>query len=108
LTALLALSDVGPAGFVSLPVGHALYTGRALATMQEFYVGRPCRSRAIGMALIGEVERLARQSGWRRIEVCTPPLPAVDATLAFYQRHGFDIAGGRKLKKLMAAGFSDT
>jgi hypothetical protein len=30
--------------------------------------------------------------------VTTPPLPPFEKTLAFYEREGFAIAGGRKLK----------
>lgn len=36
--------------------------------------------------------------GWTRLEVTTPPLPQFDKTLAFYERQGFAISGGRKLK----------
>jgi len=36
--------------------------------------------------------------GWKRLEVTTPPLPQFDNTLAFYEREGFAITGGRKLK----------
>jgi hypothetical protein len=42
--------------------------------------------------------RISRSKGWRRLEVTTPPLPQFDGTMAFYQREGFSIAGGRKLK----------
>ena len=33
------------------------------------------------------------------LEVRTLPLPEFDRTLAFYQRAGFSISGGRKLKR---------
>ncbi len=36
--------------------------------------------------------------GWTRLEVTTPPLPQFDRALAFYEREGFSISGGRKLK----------
>jgi hypothetical protein len=45
-----------------------------------------------------QARRLGQSRGWRRLEVTTPPLPQFDRTLAFYQRQGFSISGGRKLK----------
>jgi hypothetical protein len=39
--------------------------------------------------------------GWKRLEVTTPPLPQFEKTLAFYEREGFAITGGRKLKVLL-------
>jgi hypothetical protein len=47
---------------------------------------------------MGEARRLGQSRGWRRLEVTTPSLPQFDRTMAFYQREGFTISGGRKLK----------
>ena len=52
----------------------------------------------VGAALLAQARRLGQLRGWRRLEVTTPPLPEFDRTLAFYQREGFSISGGRKLK----------
>jgi GNAT superfamily N-acetyltransferase len=97
-TALLATVGERPVGFVGLSQGYALYAGGAIGTMQEFYVAPDFRSGGIGAALIAAVKAQARARGWRRIEVCTPPLPEFDASLRFYLREGFEISGGRKLK----------
>jgi len=99
-TALLARVDGRPVGFVGLSQGCALYAGGTIGTMQEFYVAPEFRSGGIGAALIEAVKAHARTQGWCRIEVCTPPLPAFDGSLRFYQREGFEISGGRKLKAL--------
>jgi len=40
----------------------------------------------------------AQEKRWRRIEVTTPPLPAFEKTLSFYQMNGGVISGGSKLK----------
>jgi hypothetical protein len=40
-------------------------------------------------------------SSWKRLEVSTPPLPASDQTLAYCEREGFAVTGGRKLKTLL-------
>ena len=51
-----------------------------------------------GMALVAEAKKLSTSRGWTRLEVTTPPLPQFDRTLAFYERQGFSISGGRKMK----------
>ena len=77
----------------STPVGFAgLSEGRALAW----------RSTGVGAALLHAVRQLAQDAGWRRLEVCTPPLPAFARSLAFYERHGFEVTGGRKMKLVTA------
>jgi len=101
LAVVLAVEGEQPVGFVSISFGYALYAGGALATIQEFFVIPRLRSRAIGAMLVARAEQVARERGCLKVEVCTPPLPAFDATLAFYQRHGFVVAGGRKLRKLV-------
>ena len=87
-----------PLGFLALYEGFALYTEGAYGTIPELYVRPAHRSKGIGAALMGEAKRLGQSRGWRRLEVTTPPLPQFDRTMAFYQREGFSISGGRKLK----------
>ena len=48
--------------------------------------------------MVNEAKRVARSNGWARLEVTTPPLPQFDRTLAFYERQGFSVSGGRKMK----------
>jgi GNAT superfamily N-acetyltransferase len=85
-------------GFLALYQSYALYTEGVYGTIPEFYVRPIHRSRGIGTALIAESKKVGQARGWRRLEVTTPPLPQFNRTLAFYQRHGFTISGGRKLK----------
>ena len=87
-----------PLGFLALYESFALYTEGAYGTIPEFYVRPAHRSKGVGAALMAEAKRLGQSRGWRRIEVTTPPLPQFDRTMAFYQREGFSISGGRKLK----------
>jgi hypothetical protein len=45
-----------------------------------------------------------RHQGWSRLEVTTPPLPAFSRTASFYEREGFAVSGGRKLRCLIGGG----
>ncbi|RFP10615.1 MULTISPECIES: GNAT family N-acetyltransferase [unclassified Duganella] len=98
--ALIAIAEGEAIGFVGISEGRALYAEGALATMQEFFVAPPFRSNGVGGLLLNAAAELARKRRWNRLEVCTPPLPEYDRSLAFYERHGFEITGGRKLKRL--------
>lgn len=97
---LLARDGAGgePVGFLALYESYALYAEGAFETIPELFVRSAYRSQGVGAALLAEAVRLGRAKGWTRIEVTTPPLPQFDRTLAFYQRQGFGISGGRKLK----------
>jgi GNAT superfamily N-acetyltransferase len=97
-TVLLARDGGAPVGFLALYQSYALYTEGAYGTIPEFYVRPPYRSQGVGSALLEQARLLGQSRGWRRLEVTTPPLPQFDRTLGFYQREGFSISGGRKLK----------
>lgn len=97
-TVILAKLGSKPIGFLALYESYALYTEGVCGTIPEFYVRSPHRSQGIGSALLAEARRIGLGRGWKRLEVTTPPLPQFDRTLSFYQRNGFTISGGRKLK----------
>ncbi|MBW8371709.1 MAG: GNAT family N-acetyltransferase [Thiobacillus sp.] len=86
------------AGFVAMCESHALYAEGAFGTIPELYVRPEFRSRNVGLALVSQAKSFGTARGWKRLEVTTPPLPQFDKTLAFYEREGFAITGGRKLK----------
>ena len=88
-------------GFIALYESHAVYAGGAFGTISELYVLPAARDRGIGRGLIEAARALARERGWKRLEVTTPPLPQFQRTLDFYHRLGFDVTGGRKLKMLL-------
>ena len=85
-------------GLLSLYEGYALYAGGRFGTMPEVYVRPLYRSQGVGARLIREAVALGRERQWTRLEVNTPPLPAFERSLAFYERQGFSPSGGRKLK----------
>lgn len=88
-------------GFITAYEGFALYTEGAFGTIAELYVKPAYRSSGIGKELINKLSEFSNSKNWTRLEVTTPPLPQFDETLIFYEREGFEISGGRKLKRLI-------
>lgn len=85
-------------GFVALYESYALYAEGSFGTIPELYVRPEYRSIHVGHRLLVKAKSFGAARGWKRLEVTTPPLPHFDKALAFYEREGFAIAGGRKLK----------
>lgn len=97
--AFVARDDGGSAvGFVTLYESHALYAEGTFGTIPEFYVRPSYRSGGVGRSLASQIKSFGVSRGWKRLEVTTPPLPQFEKTLEFYEREGFSITGGRKLK----------
>jgi len=95
----LARAGIGrPAGFIALDECYALYAEGAFGTIPELYVRPEFRGQGLGRRLVASAREFGVERGWTRLEVTTPPLPQFDRTLTFYQRDGFAITGGRKLK----------
>ncbi|MFM8552928.1 MAG: N-acetyltransferase family protein [Nitrospiraceae bacterium] len=94
----LARAGDSAAGFVALYQSYALYAEGAFGTVPELYVRPAYRSQGVGTRLIAEAKAYARSERWTRLEVTTPPLPQFDRTLRFYERQGFGLSGGRKMK----------
>lgn len=91
-------AHAGPVGFITLYESHALYAEGSFGTIPEFFVRPEFRSQNAGLRLLEQAKAFGNSRGWKRLEVTTPPLPQFDKTLAFYEREGFAITGGRKLK----------
>jgi GNAT superfamily N-acetyltransferase len=89
---------VNPAGFIALYESYALYAEGAFGTIPELYVRPTYRANNLGLRLVSQAKSFGESRGWTRLEVTTPPLPQFARTLAFYEREGFSISGGRKLK----------
>lgn len=90
--------SLSSAGFIALYESYALYAEGAFGTIPELYVRPAYRKNKLGLHLVSEAKSFGASRGWTRLEVTTPPLPQFDKTLAFYEREGFAISGGRKLK----------
>lgn len=100
-TVLLASHDEQVAGLLTLSESRALYAEGVFGIIPELYVRPAFRSHRVGATLLAEATNLAHIKQWTRLEVTTPPLPQFDRTLAFYERQGFTITGGRKMKLVL-------
>ena len=85
-------------GFAALCESHSLYAEGSFGIVQEFYVLPEYRSRKIGTKIIHKIKSFAESKKWKRLELCTPPLPEFEKTVNFYQENGFEITGGYKMK----------
>jgi ribosomal protein S18 acetylase RimI-like enzyme len=85
-------------GFIAMYESFTLYAEGAFGTIAELFVRPEYRSRGIGRHLCEAAKEFGVRRGWRRLEVTTPPLPEFNRTLGFYERQGFSVTGGRKLK----------
>ena len=86
-------------GFLSLCESYSLYADGSFAIIQEFFVQPTYRSRGVGAKLLKAAKQYGEEKGWKCLEVTTPPLPGFERTLSFYEQNGFQITGGRKMKK---------
>ena len=93
------VEDSASLGFVAMFEGAALYTEGVFGVIPELYVRPAFRSQGIGAMLLDQAVAYGTSQGWNRLEVTTPPLPIFTRTLAFYEKHGFSIAGGKKLQR---------
>jgi GNAT superfamily N-acetyltransferase len=85
-------------GFVTMYESYSIYAEGAFGTIPELYVRPAYRQKNVGKALLDGAKEFGAQRGWTRLEVTTPPIPQFQRTLAFYEREGFAISGGRKLQ----------
>lgn len=91
----------GAAGFIALYESYALYAEGAFGTIPELYVRPAYRSSGVGKRLLNGAKEFGLSRGWKRLEVTTPPLPQFERSLQFYEREGFTISGGRKLRAVL-------
>ena len=99
---LARTSGESAAGFIALYESHALYAEGAFGTIPELYVRPTYRSSGVGKQLTDRAKEFGTSRGWKRLEVTTPPLPQFERSLQFYEREGFLITGGRKLRAVLS------
>ena len=102
--ALLARDEGGAnAGVLTLTETFAIYAGGRYGVIDELYVEPALRSAGIGRLLLEEAVAVARERGWRRLDVTAPPGAAWSRTVAFYEANGF-VFTGPKLRRALPDG----
>jgi len=103
--ALLARDEGGGAGIgvLTLTETFAVYAGGRYGVIDELYVDPAHRSAGIGRLLLEEALAVARERGWRRLDVTAPAGAAWSRTVAFYEANGF-VFTGPKLRRTVADG----
>jgi GNAT superfamily N-acetyltransferase len=100
----LARSEAGlPVGVLAMYRAGTLYAGGDFGVISEFYVSPQNRGAGIGARLLAAAQAFALEQRWTRLEVTAPPLPHFERTQLFYERNGFAVTGGRKLRWLCDA-----
>lgn len=97
--AIIGCIEDQPIAMSTFTESYALYAGGKIGTIPEFYVEPAHRSSGAGTKLISAVKDYGRNHGWSCIELCTPPLPEFERTLAFYESNGLMPVGGRKMRQ---------
>ncbi|MDO3384583.1 GNAT family N-acetyltransferase [Gilvimarinus sp. SDUM040013] len=100
--AVVAKDNAEYIGLASFAESYALYAGGKIGIIQEFYISPPWRSQGIGARLMDQIKAIGQSRDWACIELCTPPLPGLDSSRAFYQRQGLKPVGGRKRRLYLA------
>ena len=100
---ILGYADDKPVAVATISETYALYAAGKIGVIQEFYVQPSYRSAGLGAQLIEAVRAHGKQQEWSCMELCTPPLPEFERTLAFYQRQGLAPVGGRKMRVALSA-----
>lgn len=92
-----ALAEVGgkPVGVVTINECCAIYAGGKFGEICELFVLPDMRSHGVAPHLVQHARQVARDKGWKRIEVCAPPQPKWARSVSFYERNGFRKLGPR-------------
>jgi GNAT superfamily N-acetyltransferase len=101
--ALLVAEVRGPiVGVLAASAQTAMHVPGRYLLIQDLWVHRSWRSRAIGGALIAALCELAREQGIERVEVGLPrkSFANLDATESFYLGNGFEPLGERMRRSL--------
>jgi GNAT superfamily N-acetyltransferase len=87
--------------FGALCESYSLYAEGVFGILQELYVMEEYRSQNIGGQLMKKIVEYAKSRNWKRLELCTPPVPEFARTVDFYKANGFEITGGYKMRRIL-------
>jgi GNAT superfamily N-acetyltransferase len=93
--AFLAIDEGESIGVITLHECAAIYAGGLFGEISELYVMPKHRSQNVGQLLIGSAVEKAKELGWKRLEVGSPPEDEWPRTIEFYKSNGFSSIGKR-------------
>lgn len=93
--AFLAMHDDSAIGVITLHECAAIYVGGIFGEVSELYVKPDYRSSKVGNLLLRSAVEKGRESGWKRLEVGSPPANESPRTIKFYEDEGFKCTGSR-------------
>ena len=83
--------------FFTLAESFAFFAHGAYGIVNELWVAPEHRSKGVGGEVLDLIKRLARDSGWERVDVSAPPDDKWIRSFEFYKKYGFTFTG-KKLK----------
>lgn len=95
----LAFSSDEAVGLMTITETQAIYAGGAYGVIDEMYVVPSHRSAAVGKALLDKAVEVAREKGWKRLDVTAPTEKKWTRTVDFYKKNGF-VFTGPKFKRI--------
>jgi GNAT superfamily N-acetyltransferase len=98
----IAKSGSASVGVITLHECASIYAGGLFGEISELYVKPDFRSSDIGNLLLRCATEKAKELGWKRLEVGSPPVNEAPRTMKFYQKAGFECTGSR-LRRLIQA-----
>lgn len=102
--ALLAREGAAePVGVLTLTESFAIFAGGRYGVIDELWVDPARRSSGVGRVLLEAAVAVARERGWRRLDVTAPGGDAWRRTVAFYEKNGF-VFTGPKLRLRISSG----
>lgn len=101
IAALVAKTEGDIVGVLTLHECAAIYAGGVFGEISELYVEPEFRSKGVGKQLLNAAHCKAKELGWTRLEVGTPPVEGGQNTLRFYEKNGYAGTGVR-LRRLLA------
>lgn len=100
---LCARVDGSIVGAATGVVCHGLYGGAdSYLVIEDLIVDADCRRSGVGSALLGELERFARERSCGQVILVTEA--SREDALSFYESSGFDSSAYRGFKKRLSAG----
>ncbi len=82
-------------GIFSLTESQAIYSGGYYGSLDEMYIKPEYRNNGIGKIGIQKIRMIAKEKGWKRVDVTTPTEKKWETTINFYRNCDFAFTGSK-------------